>query len=66
MWHSRSEPPSLKAAVWLGDTLRALRSFPFAVQDEVGHALFLAQRGEKHAAALEYIDGKEVVRCGQR
>lgn len=51
MWHNRSEPPSLKAVVWLGDSLRAVRSFPSAVQDEVGYALFLAQRGEKHVAA---------------
>ena len=51
MWHNRSEPPSLKAVVWLGDSLRALRSFPSPVQDEVGYALFLAQRSEKHAAA---------------
>ena len=26
-------------------------AFPSAVQDEVGYALFLAQRGEKHLAA---------------
>ncbi|MGD9902611.1 MAG: type II toxin-antitoxin system RelE/ParE family toxin [Vicinamibacterales bacterium] len=45
-------PPSLlKPVVWLGDSLRALKSFPSAVQDEVGYALFLAQRGEKHLAA---------------
>ncbi len=51
MWHNRSEPPSLKAVVWIGDSLRALKSFPSAVQDEVGYAVFLAQRGEKHLAA---------------
>ena len=37
--------------VWLGDSLRALKSFSSAVQDEVGYAVFLAQRGEKHLAA---------------
>lgn len=51
MWHNHAERPSLKAVVWLGDSLRALRSCPSAVQDEIGYALFLAQRGEKHAAA---------------
>jgi len=52
MWHNRVVPPSLlKPVVWLGDSLRALKSFPSAVQDEVGYALFLAQRGEKHLAA---------------
>ncbi len=52
MWHNRLVPPSpSKPVVWLGDSLRALKSFPSAVQDEVGYALFLAQRGEKHLAA---------------
>ena len=41
----------LKPIVWLGDSLRALQSFPATVQDEVGYALFLAQVGEKHIAA---------------
>lgn len=50
MWHNGAAPP-LKPVVWLGDSLRALKSFPSAVQDEVGYALFLAQRGEKHLAA---------------
>lgn len=41
----------LKPVVWLGDSLRVLKSFPAAVQDEVGYALFLAQRGDKHVSA---------------
>jgi phage-related protein len=40
-----------KPVIWLGDSLRALKGFPSAVQDEVGYALFLAQRGEKHESA---------------
>lgn len=51
MWHNGAAPPPLKPVVWLGDSLRALKSFPSAVRDEVGYALFLAQRGEKHLAA---------------
>lgn len=52
MWHNHAAPPPpLKPVVWLGDSLRALKSFPSAVQDEVGYALFLAQRGDKHPAA---------------
>jgi len=35
----------------VGDSLRVLKSFPSGVQDEVGYALFLAQRGEKHITA---------------
>jgi phage-related protein len=42
---------SIKPVVWLGDSLRALRTFPSGVQDEVGYALYLAQRGDKHMSA---------------
>lgn len=41
----------IKPVVWLGDTLRVLWTFPSGVQDEVGYALYLAQRGEKHVSA---------------
>jgi phage-related protein len=37
--------------VWLGDSLRELRAFPAAVQDEMGYAIYLAQRGETHVSA---------------
>src|SRR3990172_5989526 len=43
--------PALKPVAWLGDSLRALKSFPAGVQDEVGYALYLAQRGGKHVSA---------------
>jgi len=42
---------SLKPVVWMGDALGVLKTFPSAVQDEVGYALYLAQRGEKHISA---------------
>jgi len=32
----------------MGNALGVLKTFPSAVQDEVGYALYLAQRGEKH------------------
>jgi phage-related protein len=41
----------LKPVVWIGDSLRMLKTFPPSVRDEVGYALYLAQCGEKHAAA---------------
>lgn len=50
MWHT-GVVPELKPVVWLGDSLRAVKSFPATVQDEVGYAIFLAQRGDKHIAA---------------
>ena len=43
--------PPLKPVVWLGDSLRELRAFPATVQDEMGYAIYLAQRGEKHVSA---------------
>ena len=35
----------------MGNALHVLKTFPAAVQDEVGYALYLAQRGEKHVMA---------------
>jgi phage-related protein len=42
---------NLKPVVWMGDSLGVLKTFPSAVQEEVGYALYLAQRGEKHTSA---------------
>ena len=41
----------MKPVIWVGDSLRVLRTFPSGVQDEVGYALYLAQRGAKHLSA---------------
>ena len=41
----------LKPVVWIGDSLRELKAFPAAVQDEMGYAIYLAQCGQKHVAA---------------
>ena len=35
----------------MGNALGVLKTFPSTVQDEVGYALYLAQRGEKHVSA---------------
>jgi phage-related protein len=43
--------PVIKPVVWLGDSLKTLKTFPSGVQDEVGYALYLAQKGEKHVSA---------------
>ena len=42
---------SLKPVIWLGDSLRELKTFPAAVQDEMGYAIYLAQCGQKHLSA---------------
>ena len=36
---------------WIGSSLDDLRLFPEPVQDVMGYALYLAQCGERHAAA---------------
>lgn len=43
--------PPLKPVVWLGDSLRELKTFPAVVQDELGYAIYLAQRGDKHVSS---------------
>lgn len=43
--------PGIKPVVWIGSSRRDLASFPEDVKDAVGYALYLAQRGGKHADA---------------
>jgi phage-related protein len=40
-----------KPVIWLGDSLRELKTFPRTVQDEMGYAIYLAQCGQKHVSA---------------
>lgn len=55
--------PSLKSVVWVGSSLRDLRAFPESVQDHVGYALYVAQRGRRHndAKALTGFGGAGVM-----
>ncbi|HZR64787.1 MAG TPA: type II toxin-antitoxin system RelE/ParE family toxin [Terriglobales bacterium] len=43
--------PIIKPVVWIGSTRADLSSFPEDVKDAIGYALYIAQRGGKHAAA---------------
>ena len=43
--------PSIKPVVWIGSSRTDLASFPEDVKDAIGHALYIAQRGGKHADA---------------
>jgi phage-related protein len=43
--------PPLKSVTWLGASRKDLREFPAPVQDVMGYALYLAQRGGKHQDA---------------
>jgi phage-related protein len=38
----------LKPVIWVGSSREDLRDFPDPVQDYMGYALYLAQRGGKH------------------
>ena len=41
------EPP-FKPVIWVGSSRKDLRAFPEPVQDHMGYALYVAQRGGKH------------------
>jgi phage-related protein len=46
-----SDESPLKPVIWVGASLKDLREFPSPVQDHMGYALYLAQRGGKHQDA---------------
>ena len=52
-----------KPVEWVGSSYRAFVSFPETVQDEMGHALYLAQTGRMHSSAkpLKGFGGAGVV-----
>jgi phage-related protein len=58
-----TDVPSLKPVTWVGTSLKDLREFPEAVQDDMGYALYVAQRGGKHqdAKVLSGFGGAGVV-----
>lgn len=41
----------VKPVGWIASSLKDLRAFPDEVMDEIGHALYEAQRGGKHESA---------------
>lgn len=43
-----SDEPFLTPVIWVGSSRKDLRSFPARVQDHMGYALYVAQRGGKH------------------
>jgi len=44
-------PDELKPLAWIGSSLKDIRAFPEEVKDEIGHALYEAQKGGKHISA---------------
>jgi phage-related protein len=59
---SESDKP-LKPIRWLSDSLRRLREFPEDVKDDLGAALFWAQKGAKHpnAKPLRGFGGAQIL-----
>ncbi|MGA2962076.1 MAG: type II toxin-antitoxin system RelE/ParE family toxin [Candidatus Korobacteraceae bacterium] len=55
--------PLFRPVVWVGSSLKDLRKFPEPVQDHVGYALYVAQRGGKHrdTKALSGFGGAGIV-----
>jgi phage-related protein len=46
-----TDDPPLKPVIWVAARLKDLREFPAPVQDHLGYALYVAQRGGKHQDA---------------
>ena len=46
-----NEPHKFRTLVWIGSTLKDLRSFPAEVKDAMGYALYQAQLGRKAPTA---------------
>src|SRR5271165_1988835 len=62
-----TDDPPLKPVIWVGSSRKDLREFPKPVQDHMGYALYVAQRGGKHrdAKALSGFGGAGVVEVVQ-
>ncbi len=58
-----AEEALFKPLIWVGTSRKDLRAFPEPVQDRMGYALYVAQRGGKHrdAKALSGFGGAGVV-----
>lgn len=44
-------PDKLKPLGWIASSLKDLKAFPDEVMEEIGYALFVAQKGGKHSSA---------------
>ncbi len=58
-----ADEASFKPVMWVGSSRKDLREFPEPVQDRIGYAPYVAQRGGKHrdAKALTGFGGAGVV-----
>ena len=46
-----TEEPPFKPLIWIGSSRKEFNEFPDPVKDRMGYALYVAQRGGKHADA---------------
>ena len=46
-----TEEPPFKPVIWVGSSRKDFGEFPDPVKDRMGYALYIAQRGGKHADA---------------
>ena len=44
----------MKRLIWIGSSRSDLKEFPDEIQDEMGHALYLAQMGDRHHHAKTF------------
>jgi hypothetical protein len=55
------DEPTLKPGIWVGSSRRDLREFPATVQDHMGYALYVAQRGGKHRDTEPLMEAIDVL-----
>lgn len=58
----------MKDVFWIGSSLKDLQAMPDEVKDEIGYALYLAQKGKKHVSAkpLQGFGGAGVLEVVER
>ncbi|MGZ3633509.1 MAG: type II toxin-antitoxin system RelE/ParE family toxin [Parachlamydiaceae bacterium] len=56
-----------KPIIWVGSSKKDFMDFPINIRREMGHALYIAQKGEKHrdAKPLKGFDGGKVLEIVQ-
>jgi phage-related protein len=54
----------MKRLIWIGSSRQDLKEFPDEIQDEMGHALYLAQMGDRHNHA-KTLSGLEVLKSSK-
>lgn len=58
----------MKRVFWIGSSRVDLKQFPYEVQDEMGHGLYLAQMGDRHnhAKTLSGLGNAKVIELREK